>query len=54
MTLPYILLGIVVLGLIVSLPFWPFRRGWGWFPSGGIAFVLMVLLVTDLFSHIFV
>ncbi len=54
MSPPHILLGILVLGLIASLPYWPFSRKWGWYPSSVIGFVLMVLVVTDVLSHVFV
>jgi polyferredoxin len=37
-----ILLVVLVLGL---LPVWPYSSGWGWYPSGGLGLLLVVLLV---------
>jgi hypothetical protein len=39
-----ILLVLVIL-LIAGLPTWPYSRGWGYYPSGGLGVVLLVLLV---------
>ena len=40
-----ILLVILVLMLLGALPTWPYSRGWGYYPSGGLGLVLVVLLV---------
>ena len=40
-----ILLVIVVLMLLGAMPAWPHSRGWGYYPSGGLGLVLLVLLV---------
>jgi hypothetical protein len=40
-----ILLIILVLLLIGALPSWPYSSGWGYYPSGGLGLVLVVLLV---------
>jgi len=40
-----ILLVIVILMLIGALPTWPHSAKWGYFPSGGLGLVLIVLLV---------
>ena len=40
-----ILLVILVLMLLGSLPTWPYSRGWGYYPSGGLGLVVVVLLV---------
>jgi Protein of unknown function (DUF3309) len=40
-----ILLIIVVLLLVGALPAWPYSRGWGYYPSGGLGLVVVVLLV---------
>ncbi|MBV9346116.1 MAG: DUF3309 domain-containing protein [Gammaproteobacteria bacterium] len=40
-----ILLIVLVLLLIGALPAWPYSTGWGYYPSGGIGLVLLVLLV---------
>ena len=40
-----ILLIILVLLLIGALPAWPYSTSWGYYPSGGLGLVLIVLLV---------
>jgi hypothetical protein len=40
-----ILLIILVLFLIGALPTWPHSRGWGYYPSGLIGIVLVVLII---------
>jgi low affinity Fe/Cu permease len=40
-----ILLVVVVLMLLGTLPHWPHSRQWGYFPSAGVAVVLVILLV---------
>ncbi len=40
-----ILLTILVLLLIGSVPAWPYSRGWGYYPSGGIGTLLLILLL---------
>jgi hypothetical protein len=41
-TLLFILL--IVL-LLAALPAWPYSRGWGYYPSGGLGLVLVVVLL---------
>lgn len=40
-----ILLVIVVLMLLGAMPAWPHSRGWGYYPSGGLGLILLVLVV---------
>jgi hypothetical protein len=40
-----ILLVILILLLIGALPTWGYSSGWGYFPSGGLGLVVVVLLV---------
>jgi hypothetical protein len=40
-----ILLIVLVLLLVGALPSWPYSRGWGYYPSGGLGLVVVVLLV---------
>jgi hypothetical protein len=39
---------IVVVLLIGALPSWPYSAGWGYYPSGGLGTILIVLLVLAL------
>jgi Protein of unknown function (DUF3309) len=41
-----LLLIIVLIVLLVALlPAWPYAAGWGYYPSGGVGIVLLILLV---------
>jgi hypothetical protein len=45
MSVGTILLIVLVLLLVGALPTWQYSSGWGYFPSGGLGLVLVVLLV---------
>ncbi|MHB1668110.1 MAG: DUF3309 family protein [Thiomonas sp.] len=45
MSLGTILLIILVLMLIGVLPSWPHSRSWGYFPSGILGFILIIVLI---------
>jgi len=45
MSLGTILLIVLVLLLLGALPAWPYSGGWGYYPSGGLGLVLIILLV---------
>lgn len=45
-----ILLIVVILAALASAPTWPYSRGWGYYPSGGLGLVIVVLLVL-MFMH---
>lgn len=40
-----ILLIILILLLLGALPTWPYSGGWGYFPSGGLGLVLVIVVV---------
>ena len=40
-----ILLIILILILIGALPTWPYSSGWGYYPSGGIGLILIIVIV---------
>ncbi len=47
-----LLLLILLILLIGALPAWPYSRGWGYYPSGGLGTVLLIVLVLVLLGHI--
>jgi hypothetical protein len=47
-TMRLILLVLVIILLVGALPAWPYSAGWGYYPSGGLGLVLVVLLVMAL------
>ncbi|HEY1413583.1 MAG TPA: DUF3309 family protein [Rhodopila sp.] len=40
-----ILLIILIILLLGALPTWPYSGGWGYYPSGGLGLVLLVVIV---------
>ena len=40
-----LLLALVVIMLVFALPTWPYSTGWGYYPSGGLGLLLLILLV---------
>ena len=47
-----ILLIVVLVLAIGAAPAWPHSRGWGYYPSGGLGLVLVVLLVLMFMNRI--
>jgi hypothetical protein len=47
-----ILLIVLVLLLVGALPSWPYSRGWGYFPSGGLGLLLLIVLVLLLMGRL--
>jgi hypothetical protein len=43
--MPTILIVLLVLLLIGALPTWPYSSGWGYYPSGGLGLVLLVVII---------
>ena len=40
-----ILLVVLLLLVVGALPSWPYSRGWGYYPSGGLGLLLIILLI---------
>jgi hypothetical protein len=40
-----VLIVVLVLALIGALPTWPYSSGWGYYPSGGLGLVVLIVLV---------
>lgn len=40
-----ILLVLLILLLLGALPTWPYSRSWGYYPSGGLGLVIVVVLI---------
>jgi hypothetical protein len=47
-----ILLIILILLLIGALPTWPYSRGWGYYPTGGLGLILIIVLILVLMGRI--
>jgi hypothetical protein len=40
-----ILLIILVLLVLGALPMWPYSSGWGYYPSGGLGLIVLILII---------
>lgn len=48
-----LLLLIILVVLVVGLlPAWPYSSGWGYYPSGGLGLVVVILLILLLMGRI--
>ncbi len=47
-----ILLVIVILMLVGAMPTWPYSRGWGYYPSGGLVLLVLILIILLLLGRI--
>ena len=46
-----LLLIILIILLLGVLPTWPYSTGWGYYPSGGLGLIVLVVLVFLLLGH---
>jgi hypothetical protein len=47
-----ILLILLILLLLGALPTWPYSRGWGYYPSGGLGLILLIIIILLLLGRI--
>ena len=47
-----VLLVILILLLLGVLPTWPHSKGWGYYPSGGLGLIVVILVVLLLLGRL--
>jgi len=47
-----ILLIILIIILIGALPTWPYSSGWGYYPSGGVGLIVIILIILLLMGRL--
>ena len=47
-----VLIIVLVLALIGALPTWPHSRSWGYYPSGGLGLVVVILIILLLMGRL--
>jgi hypothetical protein len=52
MSLGTLLFIVLLVLLVAALPTWPYSSGWGYYPSGGLGLVVLVLLILVLMGRI--
>ena len=45
MSLGTILLIILILALIGALPAWPYSSSWGYYPTGGLGLIVLIVII---------
>ena len=45
LTMNTILLVLLILLLLGALPTWPYSSGWGYYPSGGLILLIILLVI---------
>jgi Protein of unknown function (DUF3309) len=48
-TLLFIILIVILIG---ALPTWPYSRGWGYYPSGLLGTILLIVLILVLLGRV--
>ena len=43
---------IIIILLIGALPTWPYSTGWGYYPSGGLGLILLIIIILALLGRI--
>lgn len=52
MSLTTILIIVLIIVLIGALPSWPHSRGWGYYPSGLLGLILIILIILALMGRL--
>lgn len=52
MSVTTILIIVLILALVGALPTWPYSSGWGYYPSGGLGLVVLIVVILLLLGKI--
>ena len=52
MTIGTILLIVLIIILVGAFPTWPHSKNWGYYPSGGLGLIVLILLVLVLMGRL--
>ncbi len=52
MVMRTILLIILIILLLGALPTWPYSTGWGFYPSGGLGLILLIVIILALMRRL--
>ena len=47
-----LLLVLLIVLLLAAVPAWPYSRGWGYYPSGGLGTVLLILVILMMLGYV--
>ncbi|MDR3699178.1 MAG: DUF3309 domain-containing protein [Candidatus Sulfopaludibacter sp.] len=47
-----LLLILLIILLFAAAPAWPYSRGWGYYPSGGLGTILVIVILLMLLGYV--
>ena len=47
-----LLLILLIVLLLAAAPAWPYSRGWGYYPSGGLGTILLFVIILMLLGYV--
>ncbi|HTT96930.1 MAG TPA: DUF3309 domain-containing protein [Rhizomicrobium sp.] len=47
-----VLIIILILLVLGSFPMWPYSTGWGYYPTGGLGLVLLIVIILALMGRL--
>ena len=47
-----LLLIILIILVLFAIPAWPYSRGWGYYPSGGLGTILVIVIILMLLGYL--
>ena len=47
-----LLLILLIVLLFAAIPAWPYSRGWGYYPTGGLGTILLIVIVLMLLGYV--
>ena len=47
-----LLLIILIILVLLAAPAWPYSRGWGYYPSGGLGTILVIVIILMLLGYV--
>ncbi|MGB8540943.1 MAG: DUF3309 domain-containing protein [Candidatus Acidiferrales bacterium] len=48
----FVLTIVLIIALVGSLPTWPHSKSWGYYPTGGVGLILLILLILYLMGKL--
>jgi len=46
-----LLLILLIILLLAVVPAWPYSRGWGYYPTGGVGLILVIMVILLLLGY---
>jgi len=47
-----IILILLIVLLLAAVPSWPYSRGWGYYPSGTVGTIVLILIILMLLGYV--